>query len=142
VDLVPLARDLVDDARVVAPDRAIALESDGPVVVEGDDPALRQVVGNLIANARVHTPSGTPVTDRVRAGKRRPHGHGLSSRFPGARHHGDITWTADQVPSARVPPQLFDALQLGANPADGEPDEPVREAVVPMSGGRAGVGFT
>ena len=67
VDLVPLARDLVHDARVVDPDRPIAFESDGPVVVEGDDPALRQVVGNLIANARVHTPAGTPVTVRVRA---------------------------------------------------------------------------
>ena len=67
VDLVPLARELVHDARVVAPDRAIDLESDGPVVVAGDDPSLRQVVGNLIANARLHTPPGTPVTVRVRA---------------------------------------------------------------------------
>jgi two-component system OmpR family sensor kinase len=68
VDLVPLARDLVNDARVVAPDRPIHLETDGPVVVEGDDPALRQVVGNLIANARIHTPPGTPVTVRVHSG--------------------------------------------------------------------------
>jgi two-component system OmpR family sensor kinase len=67
VDLVPLARELVADARVVAPDRPIALDADGPVVVAGDDPALRQVVGNLIANARVHTPAGTPVAVRVRA---------------------------------------------------------------------------
>lgn len=67
VDLVPLARDLVNDARVVAPDREIHLETDGRVVVAGDDPALRQVVGNLIANARIHTPAGTPVTVRVRA---------------------------------------------------------------------------
>ena len=67
IDLVPLARDLVNDARVVAPDRPIDLEADGPVVVEGDDPALRQMVGNLIANARIHTPPGTPVTVRVRA---------------------------------------------------------------------------
>lgn len=67
VDLVPLARDLAADARVVAPDRPIDLETGGPVVVAGDDPALRQVVGNLIANARIHTPPGTPVTVRVRA---------------------------------------------------------------------------
>ncbi|HTI33405.1 MAG TPA: HAMP domain-containing sensor histidine kinase [Miltoncostaea sp.] len=82
VDLVPLARDLVSDARVVAPDRPIELESDGPVVVEGDDPALRQVVGNLIANARVHTPPGNPVTVRVRADD----GHGVvevADRGPG-----------------------------------------------------------
>ncbi len=67
VDLVPLARELVADARVVAPDREIVLETDRPVVVAGDDPALRQVVGNLIANARIHTPAGTPFTVRVRA---------------------------------------------------------------------------
>jgi two-component system OmpR family sensor kinase len=67
VDLVPLARDLVHDARVVDPGRPIDLEADGSVVVAGDDPALRQVLGNLIANARVHTPPGTPVTVRVRA---------------------------------------------------------------------------
>jgi two-component system OmpR family sensor kinase len=65
VDLVPLAGDLVHDARVVDPERPIALTGEGPVVVEGDDPALRQVVGNLIANARVHTPPGTPIEVRV-----------------------------------------------------------------------------
>jgi len=67
VDLVPLVRDLVNDARVVAPDRPVDLEADAAVVVEGDDPALRQVVGNLMANARIHTPPATPVTVRVRA---------------------------------------------------------------------------
>lgn len=67
VDLVPLARDLVADARIVDGGREIALTSNGPVVVDGDDPSLRQLVGNLLANARVHTPAGTPVTVRVRA---------------------------------------------------------------------------
>jgi two-component system OmpR family sensor kinase len=32
------------------------------VVVEGDGARLRQVVANLLSNARAHTPPGTPVT--------------------------------------------------------------------------------
>ena len=67
IDLGALVRDLVTDARVVEPDRPIDLAADGPVVVEGDDLRLRQVVGNLLSNARAHTPRGAPVTVRVRA---------------------------------------------------------------------------
>lgn len=37
-----------------------------PVVV-GDEERLRQVLGNLLTNARVHTPAGTHVTVRLRA---------------------------------------------------------------------------
>ena len=37
------------------------------MVVEGDDARLRQVVGNLLSNARAHTPPGAPVAVRVRA---------------------------------------------------------------------------
>jgi two-component system OmpR family sensor kinase len=64
VDLLPLARDGVHDARVLAPDRAIDLQVDGPVapIVTGDAARLRQVVYNLISNALTHTPAGTPVT--------------------------------------------------------------------------------
>ena len=39
-----------------------------PVMVTGDERRLRQVVGNLLANVRSHTPTGTPVEVRVRAG--------------------------------------------------------------------------
>ena len=63
VDLLDIARDAVDDARVLAPDRTIDLAVGGgeaPVVL-GDEPRLRQVVTNLVANALTHTPAGTPV---------------------------------------------------------------------------------
>jgi two-component system OmpR family sensor kinase len=41
------------------------------VTVTGDDHRIRQVVSNLLANARLHTPPGTPVHVSVRvAGER------------------------------------------------------------------------
>jgi two-component system OmpR family sensor kinase len=38
-----------------------------PLVVEGDDARLRQVVGNLLSNGLTHTPAWAPVTVRLRA---------------------------------------------------------------------------
>jgi two-component system OmpR family sensor kinase len=68
VDLVGVVSDAVLDARAVAPDRTIALTApDCPVVVLGDKNRLRQVVANLLTNARVHTPAGTPVRVRLTA---------------------------------------------------------------------------
>jgi two-component system OmpR family sensor kinase len=61
VNLQSIARDAVDDARVVAPQREITLSADAPIVVTGDDTRLRQVVGNLVRNALVHTPASTPI---------------------------------------------------------------------------------
>jgi two-component system OmpR family sensor kinase len=61
VDLQAIATDAVADARAVAPNRDIKLNSLGRVVVNGDDTRLRQVVGNLVRNALVHTPSQTPI---------------------------------------------------------------------------------
>jgi two-component system OmpR family sensor kinase len=69
VDLVAVVSDAVQDARAVAPDQPVALTVPGhPVVVVGDEGRLRQVVANLLTNARVHTPRGTPITVRVDAG--------------------------------------------------------------------------
>jgi two-component system OmpR family sensor kinase len=61
VDLQAIARDAVDDARAVAPQREITLSASEPVVVSGDDTRLRQVLGNLVRNAIVHTPPRTPI---------------------------------------------------------------------------------
>ncbi|GEN80074.1 sensor histidine kinase [Actinotalea fermentans] len=68
VDLASLAADLVADAHVAGPDHAWRLEvpeTADDVVVTGDDGALRQVLANLLSNARLHTPAGTTVTTSV-----------------------------------------------------------------------------
>ncbi|MCZ2111423.1 MAG: HAMP domain-containing histidine kinase [Dehalococcoidia bacterium] len=64
VDLALLAADAVADATVADSDREYRLEA-VPLVVEGDERRLRQVLANLLANERVHTPTGTIVTVRI-----------------------------------------------------------------------------
>jgi two-component system OmpR family sensor kinase len=82
VDLSVLARDAVDDARATDPDRDIELRAN-PVAVTGDADQLRQVLANLLRNALVHTPAGTPIevsVDRENGAVRlevRDHGPGL-----------------------------------------------------------------
>ena len=69
VDLLVVASDAVHDAQAVAPERAISLDvnGDAPAVVVGDDARLRQVFANLLTNALVHTPAGTPVKVRLQS---------------------------------------------------------------------------
>lgn len=63
VDLTRLALDATDDARALSPDHLWQLElPEEPVVVEGDEHRLHQVLTNLLSNARIHTPPGTRVT--------------------------------------------------------------------------------
>jgi signal transduction histidine kinase len=67
VDLLTLAVDAVQDARMIAPDREIGLTvgTGAAFIVLGDEPRLRQVIGNLMANALTHTPAGTPISVRI-----------------------------------------------------------------------------
>ena len=63
VDLTQLAVEGVADARPTAPDHAWDLDvPEEPVIVVGDTGRLHQVVTNLLANARTHTPAGTRIT--------------------------------------------------------------------------------
>ncbi len=67
VDLTMLAVDRVSDARVAGPDHRWQLDlPDEPVSVIGDGARLHQVLANLLANARNHTPPGTTVVTGVR----------------------------------------------------------------------------
>lgn len=61
VDFAVAVGEAVDAARVVDPGRPVELSVE-PVTVTGDEAGLRQVLDNLLANARTHTPAGTPVS--------------------------------------------------------------------------------
>ena len=68
VELPVLAIDAVQAAQAIAPDRKIELDiRDDPaeLVAYGDDARLRQVIGNLMTNALVHTPPDASVTLRL-----------------------------------------------------------------------------
>ena len=68
LDLLALASDAVHDAQAIDPERTIAMEVlDGPGTPEvlGDEPRIRQVLSNLVANALQHTPTSAAVTVRV-----------------------------------------------------------------------------
>jgi two-component system OmpR family sensor kinase len=99
VDVGALAGDAVDDARATAPDREIFLEADDDVVVSGEPDRLRQVLANLLRNALVHTPPGTPIEVRVARtaeGARlevRDYGPGLPTEHP--EHLFERFWRAE-----------------------------------------------
>ncbi|MCL9761987.1 cell wall metabolism sensor histidine kinase WalK [Frankia sp. AiPa1] len=68
VDLSRLIVHTVSDAHVAAPDHRFALDlPEEPVTVTGDAARLHQVLANLLANARSHTPPGTRVTASLAA---------------------------------------------------------------------------
>jgi two-component system OmpR family sensor kinase len=83
VEISRLVADVAEEARVTAPDRQIHLEVEQPTTVMGDSAQLRQVISNLVRNALVHTPAGTPVDLRVAKEENeavlevRDHGKGL-----------------------------------------------------------------
>ena len=62
VDMARLATEAAADARAISPDRLVDVRTppEGTMVV-GDPARLRQVIDNLLANVREHTPPGTRV---------------------------------------------------------------------------------
>jgi two-component system, OmpR family, sensor kinase len=72
VDLSRLAVDALSDAHAAGPGHRWDLDlPDQPVIVQGDGPRLHQVLANLLANARTHTPPGTAV--RLSVGRHGPY---------------------------------------------------------------------
>ncbi|GAA1255986.1 HAMP domain-containing sensor histidine kinase [Oryzihumus leptocrescens] len=66
VDLTRLVVDAVSDAHAAGPDHVWQLDvPEDAVNVSGDSARLHQIVANLLANARTHTPPGTTVRTSV-----------------------------------------------------------------------------
>ena len=65
VDLRAVVAEAVDAARAVEPDRPMTADLGEEAEVVGDRNRLRQVVDNLLANVRLHTPPGAPATVRL-----------------------------------------------------------------------------
>ncbi len=110
VDLLALAADAVQDARVVAPDRSINLtvSAGAALLVLGDETRLRQVIGNLMSNALTHTPPGTPIEVRIRSGslaEAPPDGH---SSPPGA-----ASPTGSRGPQGPPPAAVLEVADYG-----------------------------
>ena len=92
LELAALLADAVDDARAAAPERRFELELEDGEEVEalGDADRIRRVFSNLLRNAIVHTPDGTPVEVSLgREGGKgvarvRDHGPGLPAGDPAA----------------------------------------------------------
>jgi two-component system OmpR family sensor kinase len=62
VDIAAVTRDAVASAQVAGPNHSISLKGDaGELYILGDKNRVHQVVANLLANARTHTPAGTKI---------------------------------------------------------------------------------
>ena len=62
VDLTALLHEAVASAQVAGPDHVITSNISAGVTTKGDADKIYQVVTNLLANARAHTPAGTAIT--------------------------------------------------------------------------------
>jgi two-component system, OmpR family, sensor kinase len=66
VDLSAIAAEAAREAGALTSEHPLSLDLPGPVMVSGVDDDLHRLAGNLIENALIHTPPGTPVTVSVR----------------------------------------------------------------------------
>jgi two-component system OmpR family sensor kinase len=99
VDLTMLVVDAVSDAHAAGPRHDWQLDlPDEPVTISGDPARLHQVLANLLANARTHTPEGTTVTVGV-----------------GAEPDGAVLRVCDRGPGipAELLPHIFERFARG-----------------------------
>ncbi len=66
VDIAAVLRDAIADGHAIEPGRLVSFDGPRQVMVVGDEQRLTQVVANLLANTRAHTPAGTAVDVSVR----------------------------------------------------------------------------
>lgn len=136
VDLLQVAVESVADANAAGPDYVWKLdfipEDVERTIICGDEPAIRQILANLLANARHHTPAGTEV-------------------LVGVRRIGEevVLLVADNGPG--IPPELLpkifdrfvrgdDSRSRGANSGSSGLGLSIVQALVQAHGGRISVG--
>ena len=66
VDLSAVAREAAAEAGALSSDHPMSLDLPGAVTVNGVADDLHRLAGNLVENALLHTPPGTPITVSVR----------------------------------------------------------------------------
>mgnify|MGYP000282717470 CR=1 FL=1 len=68
VDINKVVEDAVISARAAGPEHPVTLNSSSDEIFTlGDEARIHQVVANLLANARAHTPAGTPISVSVKS---------------------------------------------------------------------------
>ncbi|GGL16707.1 hypothetical protein Sme01_71360 [Sphaerisporangium melleum] len=65
VDLTSVAMDVADDFTALDPDHPVTVVAPDKMVAVVDEARIRQVLVNLLANVRAHTPPGTTATVRL-----------------------------------------------------------------------------
>jgi len=119
VDLSRLAIETTSDARVARGDHRWRLElPDEPVLVEGDEHRLHQVLANLLSNAGKHTPPGSTVSVALTLGDASPAAPPDAAALqrgvvpPGPRVELSITDDGPGIPPELLP-ELFERFTRG-----------------------------
>jgi two-component system OmpR family sensor kinase len=114
VDLLTLAVDAVQDARIVAPGRPIDLivAPGTAFLVDGDEPRLRQVLANLVNNAITHTPAGTPVRVKIGRGTLKAQPATRAGSAGGAAEQDGWGVSASAADALRAPAREVPAIVL------------------------------
>ncbi|MFT4148167.1 MAG: HAMP domain-containing sensor histidine kinase [Micrococcaceae bacterium] len=60
MNIVPIIDDVISDAKVIDPNHKVTYHGPQQFIVNTDQAALQQILTNLLANIRAHTPEGTP----------------------------------------------------------------------------------
>jgi two-component system OmpR family sensor kinase len=115
VDLSRLAIETTSDARVARVDHRWRLDlPDEPVLVQGDQHRLHQVMANLLSNAGKHTPPGSTVSVALtvdpRTSREKEYSEGTAALQRGAPPQGPRVELSVTDDGPGIPPELLPEL--------------------------------